>query len=361
VKEIMNGLLPVNTSAVGSTDQNGSAEKLRTLLQRTASSTKVTLGAHRGVFDLDKDKIENFYHLIDQRIQEQNGCDASSCEVSIYYTDASSRRFPTIEEFKGYAETRNRFPTVAILHLSYFISFPGSDAPERQDVELTIRSSDVTSETIDVISTDNRLRVSGDHVHFLLSTNESSYGVITYTIHHTRVSWGLDLEGHIRGHIEKLMEYPGFWDRTISKSAGPLNLITTVFVGLYCSNLIIDFFFRFLYQTDGGETSDEILDIAASYLVNGQIAKYVVASLVVSVVFFVAFSALISSLTSSMKKPRPSFISLDDGDLKRRGIKLRHYNRRWTHFGTVIAMDIAVGILIFFAEERIRNILPSLF
>lgn len=94
--------------------------------------------------------------------------------------------------------------------------------------------------------------------------------------------------------------------------------------------------------------------MAAEYLVNGNIAKYIVAALVVSVVVFVIFSSLVSSLTSSLKKPKPSFISLDQGDENRKKEKMKQYEKRWSRLFTAVFLNIGVAILMLFVEERLQ-------
>lgn len=349
----MNDGLPRSDNRVAtSTPVTLESALLEGMLRSAARDTKVIFGALRGVFDLNRAAVENFFHLIDQRVYEQNGCRAAICEVCIYYTDGTSRKFPSIDAFKNYSETRKRYPTVVTVHLSYFIQFPNTDAPEKQEIDITIRASDSMSEVIDMVETDSQLRMSGDKIQVMASNGNTQFGVISYNISHSRISWGLDLEGHIKSNIEKILEHPSTADRFLRRIAGPLNLFTTVFVGLYAVNQIIDRFFSFLYESDGANTKEKVLDVAAQYLVNGQIAKYIVASLVVAVVFFVLFSALISRLTKSLSKPKPSFIVLDDGDERHRAARLKSYEKRWTNFAVAIGLDAIVAVLLLVAEDR---------
>lgn len=352
----MNGLSRHDNGVPEAAAETGESEQLNSILRNTSTDTKVIFGAIRGIFDLDKNQVENFFHLVDQRVREQNKPSASICEVSVYYNDGTSRKFPTIADFGNYSETRNRFPTVVTLHLSYLIQFPDGEKPEKQELDIVIRSSESVSETIDMVENDSHLRMSGDKVQVAVGGNASDFGVISYNINHSRVSWGLDIEGHVKSHIESILDQPSSSDKFLRKAAGPLNLFTTVFVGLYCVNQIIDAFFAFLYSSDGADTQEAMLSVAAEYLVNGHIAKYIVASLVVSVIFFVLFSGAISRLTKAMRRPRPSFIVLDEANNRRKLKKLQKFERRWAGFIIAIAMDIVVAVMIFFLEERIAAV-----
>ncbi len=352
----MNGFPSANRGAGTSLEAPNERSALRSILRNTSRDFKVIFGAHRGVFDLKRIDIENFFHLVDQRVDEQNGCKSVYSEVAVYYTNGTSRRFPSVEDFSSYTETSKRYPTLVTLHASFFISFPDSDEPEKQEIDIVIRSSGSTNETLDMVKNDSRMRVSGDKVQMEVGSDGSRFGLISYTINHTRVTWGLDLEHHIRGHIEKLLLEPTPGDTFLRKISGPLNMFTTLFVGLYAVNLLIDLFFNFLYASEGAATPDQVLHAAASYLVDGNIAKYIVASLAVSVVFFVLFSGFVSSITKSIRQPRPSFICLDQGDETRRTELVKSFNKRWTRFGATIFLDIAVALGIVLAEDRLSTI-----
>lgn len=332
-------------------------QQLENLLRNTTKDAKVIFGASRGVFDLNRSSIENFFNLVDQRVCEQNHCGAATCEFAVYYSDGTSRKFPSIRDFQQYSETRKRHPTVVTLHLAYLITFPGEASPEKQEIDIVIQSSEIMSETLDIIANDSQVRMSGDKIQMMVRGDDAQFGVISYTINHSRISWGLDLEGHIKAHIESVLEAPSAADKILARLSGPLNLFTTVFAGLYFVNLIIDGFFKFLYTTDGATSPEEVLAIAANYLVNGQIAKYIVASLVVAVVFFVLFSGLISALTKSLKKPKPSFIVLNASDESHRSKKLKKHQKRWSRFAATIFLDVTVALLIFFLEERLSTLL----
>ena len=349
----MNGLQSTNSGSGQSLVETITREQLQSFLRNTSKGSKVIFGALRGVFDLSRNDIENFFHLVDQRVGEQNTCSESLCEVAVYYNDGTSRKFPTVDDFNSYSETRDRVPTVLTMHIVHLIAFPDSDIPEKQQIDIEIRTSEHTSETIDMVTSDKRLRMAGDKVQIGVGNENTDYGMVSYTINHSRISWGLDLEGHISSQIQKLLEVPTKWDRFLNLISGPLNIVTTVFVGLFLCNLVIDGFFSFLYQTDGALTTEAVLEIAANYLVDGQIAKYIVASLVVSIIIFVLFSAFVSSTIKSIKKPKPSFIILDQGDNHNKVTRLKSYNHRWVKLIGVIAVNLAVAISITLLETRL--------
>lgn len=199
----------------------GSAEQkeLQSIVRHATRDHKVIFGAHRGVFDVNRPDIENFLLLLNQRVREQNGVMPLSCEAAVYYDNGTSRRFPSIEDFNAYTETSQRFPTVLTLHAVYLIEFPDSEEPEKQEIDIVIRASESTSDVIDMVQDDSRLRMASDKIQMGIQENpRSNLGIITYTINHSRVTWGLDLEAHIRGHVERLLVEPSKTDRFFRRS-----------------------------------------------------------------------------------------------------------------------------------------------
>jgi len=349
----MNELPSTNSGNARTTAQASGDERVAAILRSTAKNSKITFGAHRGTFDLEKRDVENFFHLVDQRVREQNSVAFENAEFCVYYNDGSSRRFAQIQGFIEYAETRRRYPTVVTIHMVYFLNFPDSTDHEKQEIDIAIRASESTSETIDMVEKDDHARMTGDKVQVTAGSDDSQYGVISYNINHSRISWGLDLEGHIRGHVESILIEPTKTDKLIRLAAGPLNLLTTLFVGLYLVNLIIDGFFWFLFATDGASDPQQVIEIASTYLINGNIAKYIVATLVVSFVFFVIFSGLVSRFVKSLYAPRPSFLSLDEKDHQRKALRIGNYNRRWVKLAGLVMVNVVTGIAVAALEGRI--------
>lgn len=340
----MNGLPSTNPANDLAHKEDDANENLRSLLERVSRDHKIIYGAIRGVFDLNRSHIENFVHLLNQRVEEQQGQCTSHCEICVYYNNGTSRRISGFEQFSNFTETANRFPTVITLHLSYFVKFPASDAPEKQSIDILIRSSESSMETLDMVMNDTEIRVSGDRIQVAAPSGHSDFGIMSYTINHSRVTWGLDVEGHIRAHINSLMRDDGKIDKILRKASGPLNLVTTLFVGLFIINEAIDWSHHYFSPTLGNPSGVTSSDVIAFYLQDGFITKFIVSSLVLSISFFILFSALISKLSKSIRKPMPSFICLSDADETKKTDKMRIYNRRWISFASLLIMNTIAGV-----------------
>lgn len=337
------------------------AEQVRTLLDKTTPGTKVIAGARKGSFDITLEDLSNFYHLIDQRLSEQSAYKIERFESIVYLNNGTSRRLPSVSDIKAYAALNKAIPTVVSLHLSLLIQFPHAESVERQEIDVTIRASQIADETVEMQMSEDRMRMASDRVQIAIESGSSQLGLITYTINHTRISWGLDIENLLQAHIGKFIREPSKKDRTIRYLAGPLGWLTSIFVGLFLSNLIIDAFFRFLYETQNLNGTLTIVELASAFLINGHIAKYIVASLVVSILIIVVFSGMVNKVVSSIRQPRPSFILMTKADELRREEKLSKYHKRWTKFAALSVLNLGVALFIGLAEDRVKAFLLDLF
>jgi len=351
----MNGLLQNDTGTDGANPPVFTPAHVNALLNGALKSPKVVAGAERGVFDIDCDDVENFFHLIDQRVNEQQTCLIDKFEVSIFFNNGTSTQLNGIEEFRSYAQVKNIAATVISFHWTLLLEFPNAMAHEKQEIDIVLRASDIPQETIDIETTHDSMRMSGDKFQIKFGPEKSSYGIVTYSINHTRISWGLDIENVIQSHISKILVKASRSDKALKHISGPLNLFTTVFVGLYIVNILIELFFYFLLSSEDASTQKDLIEIASLSLVNGDIAKYIVVSLTMAVVVFVMFSALVSHAFNNFLKPKPSFITLSKFDEKRRSAKLKKYKKRWAFVSLVLFSNIVVAIIIATVEERMRK------
>lgn len=325
----------------------------RSKRQSELKPTKVIAGGVRGVFDARILDIENFHHLICQRVRDQADCESEDTEVAVYLSNGTSRRFPSIDEFKGYVETGDPVPTVVNLEISLGIKFHGTNRIERQNVDIAIRASDISADTIEHQNSQESLRFATDKMQIAILSSESDLGIFSYTIDHTRISWGLDVENLIRSHIAKLIQPLSWSDKVLRFIKDPLHLVTTILVGLVVANQFVDLLFRFLFETEGAPEGTSIVDVASNWLVNGHMAKYIVVSLIVSVVIMTLTSSLVRNLLKNLSKPRPSFILLSEFDEKRRGTRLSNHEKRWTRVGVTLALNLVAVLATIMLEDRI--------
>lgn len=143
------------------------------------------------VFDLTRTDVENTYHLIQQRVAQNNG---TLIEFSsrLGYSDHSSIELKSLEEFQAYREIRPLIATSLKLTWTYLIRFPQSQVPEKQTIELgfvTGRSPMISRTRGFVIGEVDSYRTDS---------------MICFEIANTSRTWGADMESLLSGHIDTL-------------------------------------------------------------------------------------------------------------------------------------------------------------
>ena len=145
-----------------------------------------------GAFDLNKDDIANFYHLVVQRVRQQNESTLIQFTVTIVYDDQSTVLINSFDDFMHYTEVRAIASIAAHLSWTFLVKFQDKKVPERQQIDVSI----FTERRLSKIS-----HVSGRE---LLIDNLK--GNFSLRINHTARTWGADIEALLTGHIENLIK-----------------------------------------------------------------------------------------------------------------------------------------------------------
>src|SRR6266542_3631248 len=158
------------------------------LLGKPQTITKV----FRDCFEVRTQDIENTFHLVDQRVRQQNEASLIQFIVRITYDDGSSVLLNTLEDFLHYKEIHPLVSTGVVLSWTYLIRFPEKTVPEKQEIEVTMLADPRQGEA----------RVL--HLEELRFFPPSLYfgGQIDIRIAHTARTWGADIEALLTGHIK---------------------------------------------------------------------------------------------------------------------------------------------------------------
>jgi hypothetical protein len=158
-----------------------------------------------GPFEVDRQGVENLFHLIDQRISSQNEASLVQFTARIIYDNRSSVLVNSLQEFLSYNEVK---PLIALgLHLSwsYLIKFQNKKFPEKQVIVISFDST---------ISNYSSSGVSS----LRLMYREAA--PITLRIEHTDRTWGADIEALLRGQLEMLRRPIGKARRLSNRYSG---------------------------------------------------------------------------------------------------------------------------------------------
>lgn len=168
-----------------------------------------------GQFIIGSEEIKNIYHLLEQRISQQNDAKLVAFSVSINFDDASTVKLNSFLDFERYNELKPIISTAVTLNWTYLIRFQGSRIPERQVIDLTFNAEEK-----------GHAFVIRDGIPWpVLSSPWTGTGA-ALRIEHTLRSWGTDIESLLTNHLQVLLKQPVGLRRLISKNSGTIGFLT---------------------------------------------------------------------------------------------------------------------------------------
>lgn len=300
----------------------------------------------KGLFCINNDDIVNTFHLIDQRIHQQNEASLTQFTVKIFFNDDSSVLINSLSEFKIYNEVRPLKTVGVTLSWNYLIKFQQKEAPEKQQIDLSFRSGTGSRE---IFLEDGLISTKGRRWH--------GPGRIFLRISHTERTWGLDIESLISGHIKNLTTDPDDSKDFASKHSGKIGLAVglLLFVGALLGSLITMSKFIKSYNSavsalgNNLTGNEEILVQKIDFLIN-IITTGAWPRFLLSVVAFIVVSFIISifcgAWVGSKADRRPeSFVLLSKASTDYREKILKKQKRDWLMFGLSLAASIVAGII----------------
>jgi hypothetical protein len=142
-----------------------------------------------GPFEINKDGVENLFHLIEQRIGSQNEATLVQFTTRVIYDDRSSVLHNSLQGFLSYNEVKPLVAVGLVLSWTYLIKFQNKSFPEKQAI---------------VISLDTTGRSFSLHGASAVQIAYRETSPIKLRIEHTDRSWGADMEALLRGQLEML-------------------------------------------------------------------------------------------------------------------------------------------------------------
>jgi hypothetical protein len=298
-----------------------------------------------GVFEISRQDIINAYHLVDQRIHQQNDATLIQFNIRILYDDKSSVLLNSLHDFLHYTEVRPISSVGATLSWSYLVKFRNKRVPERQDIDLSFRTTYDSSEDFYV------------EQHPIFRIGPSPHDAIFLRIRHTERTWGVDLESLLSGHVETLLKPPSKaglfiyrYSGTIGFLSGCLFLASSILGVLKTSSSFVNAYIARVAAI--GQTSQsppEVLAAKIDFLIEmistGAWSRFTFASilfLVLSGVFAILFGTWIGAKASNT--PR-SFVLLSKAAEETRKAVLNKRRRDWFLFAVSILASIVAGVI----------------
>lgn len=300
-------------------------------------------GSERGAFEIRREDIISSYHLVCQRVLQQNDAQLIQFTVRLVFDDNSSVLLNSLDDFNSYAEVRPVVVTQAHLSWSFIVQFRDKGHPEKQEIDLgfiTVAPGAIAlgeSESAALIPVARLM--AGGH--------------IAFRIRHTARSWGADIESLLRGHAKHLILPQAPVREFIQKHSGKIGALIAAafFIGSIAACFITaDHIATTQLQllTDLLETPNAT-DLKLNKLLNlaaeGFWGKYFFSVFVFVIFSFIASVALGIWAEYAADTRRPSYILLTKKSEQHKVEKDKKYQGQWRSFIGSILTSIATGII----------------
>jgi hypothetical protein len=288
-------------------------------------------------FELDLAGVESLYHLLDQRVKQQNQASLLQFTAKIYFSDSSSVLLASLKDLLHYNEVRSVVSNGVHLTWAYLIQFPDRQAPEKQQIDVTFRALPDEEDVSDDFAVLRPMVV--------IRT-----ATIVVRIAHTARSWGVDIESLLTNHLQSLLVDESPLRRSAAKHSGKATLAVfllsflSIFGGMFVTERSQDQErARATIQAlkgDIGERVDYVIRvISASEGLEGS------ATGLLTVGAFV-LASILAGVTFSMCDTRPpSFVLLTKPAETRRAKVLRKRQRSWFWLLGTVFLAIVAGVI----------------
>lgn len=296
-----------------------------------------------GRFEINANDIQNIYHLINQRIKQQNEGTLIQFKAKYIYSDNSSILLSSIEELTSYVEIKPVY--VRSLHLSfqYLIKFNDKNSPEIQEIDISFISS-------------NELTPFFDSDVPLFFSRKS--GLINFTIKHTARTWGSDIESLLSNHFKSFLQQENKTLKFLKNHKGKISfvsvllLILSIIGGTYFTTQkfaeISKIKFENSFKNLSGEQIEIInqkLSVISDFLANGVWAKHYFYVIIWTLIMLIISIAIGVWMESSLDQEEPSFILINDFSQKNKQKSLFEIRKKWFSFIGALIAELGLGVL----------------
>lgn len=298
-----------------------------------------------GIFEVTRQDILNTFHLVDQRIHQQNDASLVQFTVRILYDDDSSVLLNSLADFECYTEIRPIASIGVVLSWTYLIKFKNKRVPEKQEINLSFRSDEYEMFVVD------------DDVGVRRSRRWHGPKGIFLRINHTERTWGVDIESLLTGHIKTLWKKPAQTEKfiykhseTIGLSVGVLFFLGAIIGVFLTSSRFIASYLEKVHALAGEAASNaDVLSSKLDFLIEvistGAWPRFIFAVIVFLVISLVLSVVLGIWVGSKADNQPASYVLLSKAAEDRRTIRMNKLRRDWFMFGISIFASIVAGII----------------
>lgn len=307
-------------------------EQFRDFLRSLLGSSQSLSSFIEGPFVVDREQIASLYHLLQQRISQQNAGTLAHFSAAISQSDGTTVELQSVDELYTYNEVRDVTTTAVQLIWDFVIQFPEKSSPEKQRIVISI-----ATQQFDII---DQPLFPPQYVRI------SPRSGIAVRIEHTERTWGSDILGLLTSHIKSLSLPGSRWRKFLRDKTW---MIIIPFLILFMGGSIVSIFvasnrfgdsLQIPFDSPDSEKLSHITEIVSS----GNWAEFYIA-----VVVFLLFAWIVAAVfailidIAAVKYDR-SAVVLTRND-QRAWEKIQGKDRvQWLRFASVVVLNIVVGV-----------------
>lgn len=292
----------------------------------------------KSYFNIEHRDLVNLYHLVEQRVSDQQTGSLVAFNVEIFYSDGRSISLPSLHDLQAYAETGVRQCVAVTLSWVFLVNIRGHDHPKKQTVDVTF----YTGDTDDEFNPEERFS--------LLVVSRFGRSSINYLIQHNSVTFGYDMANLLDEEIRKWRRVDKFSEFIRGRWGGALRDALKAVLLFFAAVLSI----RMLIPSTAPNV-EEFLQQEASGI---RMVRLGLAA-VTFYVYYLMTSRVLDSIFRKIGAHRPSVISLSAEAKERNDARLKRFERRWVNLILTIGGSFVLGVIASLAANKIWFLFAS--
>lgn len=298
---------------------------------------------YTGSFEVTHKDIESTFHLVNQRVKQQNDAHLLQFTVRLVFDDDSTVMLNSFEDFETYSEVRPLVVRQVHLSWSFLVKFQDRSHPEKQQIELSFITRSIGGLAI----------FDAEDSPVVPLSRFIGGGHISFRVSHTARTWGADIEALLSGHIKHILLPEPKFRELIRKHSG--KIAATFSVTFFIASLIACFYSANAIGVaqienlkpiiDGVDNINNKLNTLIDLVASGFWGKFFFSVFVFTI--FSLFAAIFLGVwaETSADTKKPSYILLTKKSQQYKVQADSKYRFKWFSFLASIATGIATGFV----------------
>lgn len=288
----------------------------------------------RGVFYLSVDDIVSLFHLVDQRINQQNEATLVDFSTTINYDDGSSVTLSGIDSLQTYNEIKPVISSSTVLIWNYLVLFRDKKVAEKQEIQVVFDSGYENDEF------------------YIRRRFQPRGNKIEVSIFHTARTWGADIESLLTNYLNKLLITESKLERFLLR----YNDFIGVIVGtlLFLSSLIVSYWTTWTFARTnvdkiqksllGDQSASSKIDFIADLLASGAWGQHYFHILTFLIIILIVAIFVGAFVSASIPPRKSSHVLLSQKASELRDKELKWRRKNWIKFAISLIVSILCSV-----------------